>query len=431
MATLNLTNNAGGIIAAVNGSGVNLDGVNTNVIGNITNNFGATIKGGVSAGATDGDGDGVDVDGVVALFNSGDILGLGARGASNNAEGIATGGGSITNYATGRIIGSTLLADAPNGDSTRAGNGILVDDSNGGNAVAATMVDNYGLIQGKSGFGIKIIGTFADTITNRAGGTIHGAGTEAALQTGGGDDQLFNSGSIIGDNGNAIDLGAGNDLLRITGGAASITGNTSGGAGTNTLEVAPGTGNSFAYAGVLSNFETVNIQSGEVTLAGVSTYTGTTVVSGGLLILDGAGRLSTASSLQLDGGTLELANTAGVDAQTFAGLELSDSSVIDLALSALTFSTLGAVAGGETLTVTNWSDSLGYAFRFEGDVTGDAAFLALIAGTTIDGMAAAFHLDGFGFTDVVPVPLPAGAWLLLSGLGMMGALRRRRTAAPA
>ncbi|MDB6004274.1 MAG: choice-of-anchor protein, partial [Prosthecobacter sp.] len=173
---ITVTNNAGGMISAANGSGINIDGVFTGVTATVTNAQGATIQGGLLSNTTDGDGDGVDVDGLVTLQNSGDIFGFGAKGTGGNPEAISIGGGSITNYATGRIIGSSLLADAPNGDTAAEGHGILVDDSNGGNAIAAATVTNSGLIQGRSGFGIKMISTFANTVTNNAGGTIRGAG---------------------------------------------------------------------------------------------------------------------------------------------------------------------------------------------------------------------------------------------------------------
>ncbi len=62
------------------------------------------------------------------------------------------------------------MADAPNSEDGHAGNGILIDNSDGGAAVAATVITNYGLIQGKNGVGIQIVGSFADTITNNAGG---------------------------------------------------------------------------------------------------------------------------------------------------------------------------------------------------------------------------------------------------------------------
>ena len=42
-------------------------------------------------------------------------------------------------------------------------NGILVDDGAEGSGVAATTITNAGLIEGESGFGIKLIGNYADT----------------------------------------------------------------------------------------------------------------------------------------------------------------------------------------------------------------------------------------------------------------------------
>ncbi len=286
--SLTVNNTAGGLIQALNGSGLNVDGVNTSVTANVTNAFGATIQGGVLASTTEGDGDGIDVDGVLTLVNSGNILGLGAKGGTNNAEGIAAGGGSITNTATGQIVGSSLAADAPNGDPTRAGNGILIDNSNGGDAVAATTVDNHGLIRGKTGFGIRFIGGFADTITNHATGTIRGNGGGAVIQTGGGNDLVTNRGLIQADSGPAIDLEAGDDTLVIEGGSAAVIGNISGGTGNNTMTIDPGASNSFSFADSISNFNTVNIISGTVTLSGVNTYTGSTNVTGGKLLVNGS-----------------------------------------------------------------------------------------------------------------------------------------------
>ncbi len=322
---LTVTNN--GTIQGVNGSGLNVD-ANTSisspnsptlVIANVTNGVGGTIKGGVLAATTSGDGDGIDIDGVLTLNNSGDVLALGAKGLGsdggpNNADAIAMGGGSVTNTATGRIIGSTLAADAPNGDSTRAGNGILVDNSGGGNAFAATTVVNDGLIQGKSGIGIKIVGTFNDVITNNATGTISGNSTGATIQMGGGNDTLTNRGAITNTNSSAIDLEDGNDALVVEGGVASIAGNISGGNGTNAFTIKPGASNSFSYAGSLSNFSEVKVESGSVTFTGNNTYSGSTNVTGGTLLLIGGGTIGGGNVTVAAGATLDI---SGISDSTY------------------------------------------------------------------------------------------------------------------
>lgn len=413
--TITITNEAGGTIQALNGSGINIDGVFTSVKATVVNQLGAIIKGGVLAAATAGDGDGIDVDGILTLTNAGHILGLGAKGGTNNAEGIAAGGGSIVNLASGRIVGSTLLADAPNGDPTRAGNGILIDDSNGGPAVAATTIINSGLIQGVTGFAIKLIGTFANTITNLAGGVIEGAGTRAtsgaAVQTGNGNDTLVHAGTVIGHNGLAIDMQGGDNTLIIQGGAASFVGDVDGGAGgtSNLLRFALGAGNGFAYGDAFSNFQSVELESGQVTLGGVNDFSG--------------------AELRLAGGSLRIETPGEV---VFHRLSLLDDAVIDLAgVSALGFDELGTVVSGKTLSFIDADASRDYAFRFLGDLTGDGGFLALIGATTINGAAARYWFDG-SHTQIAQalqqVSEPATVAMLGFSLLLLVASRRRASA---
>ena len=322
---ITVNNNTGGVIAGVNGSGINIDGVSASVTANVTNQFGATIKGGVLAAATAGDGDGVDIDGVLTLNNSGDILALGAKGNGsdglpNGAQAVSIGGGTIVNNATGRIIGSTLLADAPGGDATRAGEGILSDNSSQGNAVAITTVTNDGLVQGRSGAAIRFISTFADSVTNNATGTIQGAGVGAAIQTGNGDNTVTNRGAIIGDNGSAINLQGGNDTLNLYTGS-SVAGAIDGGAGNDALHLL---GTASGALGAVSNIETLNVDAGHWVVNNAQSYSA-------------GGAIAVGASLQIDhssaafGGSFIVSGTLASDPSTlsFGDLNIDATGLID------------------------------------------------------------------------------------------------------
>ncbi|WP_411827261.1 beta strand repeat-containing protein [Luteolibacter sp. AS25] len=287
--SLTVRNNAGGEIIGVNGSGINTDGqLNVNNRVTVINEEGATIRGGVLSTATEGDGDGVDVDGVINLTNSGDILAFGAKGGSD-PEAIAAGGGTIINTATGRIIGSNKAYDGSVVDDSKDGHGILIDDSDVGNAVAPTTITNSGLIQGLSGYGIRLVGEHNDTFTNNAGGTIRGTdNTEVAavIRTGSGNDIVNNAGTISHDLGNlsgAINTEGGNDTVNITGNAASITGSIDGGTGTDALNIDLGSSSdTFSHSGAIKGFESVNVISGKATFNSAnSDYLGTTTIGGG------------------------------------------------------------------------------------------------------------------------------------------------------
>jgi hypothetical protein len=426
--TTSVTNNLGGIIKGDNGSGINLDGFNAKQTATVVNH------GTITGNGVTGDGDGIDVDGLITLTNTGLIKSINAFSATTPAqsEGVTVGGGTIINSGT-------IEGDVAAGNTNAAGRGITLAgvDTSGtpepiyGNSVITNQ--NGGLIKGQTDSAIVVGGAasgFTVTISNEAGGIIQGGGaTAAAIMTGSDNDTIFNAGAINGaSSGKAIDMGAGNNRLVITGGAASILGDISGGVGgSNTMTLSPGAGNSFGYAGSISNFNSVEVTGGNVTLSGVSTYTGTTLVSGGTLTLNGANRLSAASALSMNGGILALANPGGANAQTFASLSLSDNSTLDLALSSLSFNSLGTVGNGKTLTILDWSagTSPDYTIRLLGDLSTNAAFLLLIGATTIDGLSATYQFDGT-YTDIKPVPLPGTYALLLSGLGVVGAAVRRR-----
>ncbi|MBR0565909.1 PEP-CTERM sorting domain-containing protein [Azoarcus sp. L1K30] len=435
-ASVNFTTSVsnGGLIRGNNGAGINLDGFNAKQTATIINS--GTING---RGVT-GDGDGIDVDGLANITNTGTIRSLNAfsaGGAPAQSEAISIGGGTIIN--AGIIEG---LVEPGNANAVGRGISLLGNDIESG-PLAGTREAIYGnsivinqtggLIRGDSDSAIAVDGPasgYTVRVNNNAGATVMGGGaTYAAIRTGADNDTIVNAGTISGaSSGKAIDMGAGNNTLQVVGGAASILGNINGGSGgSNTMSIDPGTGGQFAYAGSISNFDSVEIRSGSVIFTGTSAYVGTTNISGGgKLTLDGANRLAADSGLALDGGTLEIANAVGIDGQTFGRLSLLDDSTIDLNFSALTINELDKVAAGKSLTIVDavTGPTSGYAFRLTGNLLADADFLALIANTTINGRAAAFWFDGI-YTDVGAVPEPGTLSMLFMGIMLLGATTLR------
>ena len=278
--TLSVTNQHNATIQGDDGAGINIDGFNANEVVTIQN------QGTITGNGVTGDGDGVDVDGIVNLTNTGVIQSFNAFSAvpGGASEGVTTGGGTITNSGT-------IEGDVADGNANAVGRGITlagVDTSGTPEPIYAnSVITNNGFIKGQTDSAIVVLGAasgFTVTINNERRGTIEGGGdTAAAIQTGADNDTLNNAGAVIADtSGKAIDLGDGDDTLNITGG--TIHGDISGGSGTNTCTIDPGLIHFFTYTGSISDFDSVEIKSGVVSFFGASSYTGTTTISGGILI---------------------------------------------------------------------------------------------------------------------------------------------------
>ena len=242
-----------GQITGRNGSGFGSDGDGTVI------NHG-TITGAYSGLQPNGDGDGVDIDKLAHIENYGTIQGVGAGGVdkngfANGSEGIALGGGYVLNAKDALISG--------------ANSAILVDDGSGGSGVAATTLENFGVIQGLDGFGVKFVGEFADSV--------------------------INGGTISGSDGLALDLGGGNDSLTLRNGSRFI-GVVDGGSGVDRVVMDDVAGGSF---GASRNFESLEVKQGAWTLTGSGDFSDGGAVRNGATLINQGG---IAGSLTVDAG---------------------------------------------------------------------------------------------------------------------------------
>ncbi len=425
--TMNVTNNAGGVIRGSNGSGLNIDGFNNRQLVTVTN-AGTIVGNGVT-----GDGDGVDVDGPVNLTNTGIIRSTNAVSAPAlglaYSEGISVGGGTIVNAGTIEGLVAAGNTNAVGRGITLAGNDLTNGAREGIYANASVTNQAGGLIRGDSDSAIVGSGNasgYTITINNNAGATILGGGaTNAAIRVLADNTVITNAGTINGaSSGKAIELGSGNNQVIISGGSAVVNGSINGGVGgANTMALNVGAGNSFAYAGSIANFNSVSFNSGAVTLTGQSSYTGATVLNGGSLSLVGADRIAAASALVLNGGLLNIVEIGS--GQTFASLSLENNSTIYYSNTPLTFSALGNIVTGKTLTLTDVFGGAGTALRFVGDISGNAGFLDLMGALRTSYGAFSYNFDGM-YTNVAQVPEPGTVALFGAGLILLGAARRQK-----
>ena len=280
--TMSVTNNASATIQGDNGSGINIDGFNANEVVTVVNHGTITGNGHDIGDAADHDGDGVDVDGLVHLTNTGTIRSINAFSQPADglafSEGITVGGGTIVN--SGTIEGSVAV-----GNTNAVGRGITLsgNDRPGGGRDPiygdATVTNQAGgLIQGDSDSGIAVVGANASghkvMIDDQAGATIKGGGTTAAAIDASNsfdDVTITNAGTIDGSSsGKALTLSqSSHNNVTISGGAASVLGDMDGGAGgVSKLTFDIGNGNSFSYTGAMSNFANTEVMSGRANLSG-------------------------------------------------------------------------------------------------------------------------------------------------------------------
>ena len=263
--------NSGSINAAsASGAGVDLAGG-----GSITNNSGGSISGGAFGVFTSG--------ALATVSNSGSISG-------SHGVGMAA-GGSVTNAASASITGLVAGVFAQGGAAT---------------------LSNAGSIVATAGAGADIEG--GGSITNLAGATISGSSFGVFLT--GGSGTVTNAGTISGGT-YAIDFaGSATNRLVVDPGAVFV--GKVGGSGTNTLELASGTGSiSGVGTGSFNNFQVVAVDIGASwTLNGANIAP--TILDNGTVSITGSLAVSTAidaSSTGLfqlgNGATFEVAAATG------------------------------------------------------------------------------------------------------------------------
>lgn len=237
-------------------------------------------KDGVISGTGDTaslDGDGVDMDYSVNLTNSGTII---AKDSFGSADGLAIGGGSVTN--TGTITAS-------NSNTNGHAYGILVDDSDGGNAFEAIRITNSGTIEGTgaNGVGIRIVSDKENYIS-------------------------MEGGTISGGSGQAVIMGSGDDVFSYSGG--TVNGSVDGGAGFNAMIFQPAE-TALTFSSDLKNFSSISIQGSplsrgaSVTLENLTITLDMASLSRDKPLFSLAGDSIAAGSLQFNNAVLQLTGT--------------------------------------------------------------------------------------------------------------------------
>jgi hypothetical protein len=433
--TMTVTNNVGATIQGDNGSGINIDGFKTasgfGTLETVTvYNYGAITGDGVT-----GDGDGIDVDGVLNLTNTGTIKSIDAQGSAS--EGLSVGGGTIIN--SGTIEGSVKAGNvtgAVGRGITLTGNDISPTERDPIYADAIVTNQAGGKIIGDTDSGIAVVGFTSSghtvTIDNQAGALIQGGGaTTGAIDASNSFDpvSITNAGTIDGSSsGKAIVLGGGDNTVTISGGAASVKGDMSGGVGgVNKLFFDIGHGNSFSYSGAVSNFATAEVKSGTANLGG--SISAPVTVDAGAYLSPGA---SGVGSLAVGGLTLTAGGGVVIDLDPAHGSSdvMTVNGAVALNGGNLILYLLSAPTPGESFNILLNDGSDGVSGEFSEGTYALGAF---------DGREYEFKIDyaynadgGLVGNDIrlTAVPEPA-TWVLmaLGGLIVMGARPLRRATA--
>lgn len=350
-----------GAIGTVSNAGLlqggKYDGVGLAAGGSVVNAASGTIVGGSNGVYVERAATGtVTNSGLIeAIAAGGAAVDLGAGGRVTNAVGATISGQDFGVFATGQagtvtnsgtIAGYHGIALEAGGSVTNNANCAIRGAVAGVFATgAAATIINSGTILASSVAGLDI--EAGGTITNKAGATISGKDFGVFLT--GGSGTIVNAGTISGNSYAVKFSGSGNDLLVVDPGAV-FTGGSGGGGGTNTIELAAGTGTvSGINGGSFFNFQNLTVATkGNWSLGGSNsiaslTSSGTLAIAGHLDVTSGVSAGSGAVFRLDTGSSLEVAGMLGkATPMQFLG---ASSLVIDNALSFGTNVGTGTYAG--------------------------------------------------------------------------------------
>ncbi|MBU1538463.1 MAG: hypothetical protein KKC29_02265 [Alphaproteobacteria bacterium] len=302
----------------------------------------------------------------LSVTNSGTISSTGAQQVAIYSGGAGTHATSVTNQAGGSIVGLIGLFNTGTG------------------------INTLDLQAGSSTGGVRSFAGGATT-ANLAG-TLVGA-YDAAVGAGATTLTLASTGSITG----AVTFGSGNDVFNWQGGTIGSTIN----AGTGSNDVfnsALGTGISGSLnLSNLSNFDSYNHQSGNLTLTGArATGPGWNLVPGSSLTLDGSLTVTTGTGYGItmngNGSPATVSILSGATLNAFVGVWFNTGG-------ANTFNNAGTVTGSNTGLLTN------------------GALTATNTGTITAGTDAAFG-TGFGLSTMTNSGILTGGSNATTGFGV-------------
>ena len=228
-----------------------------------TGNFGYTVTGDATIGAITVDGDGVTFDGVITQDTGATATFLTALdGAFVTLDANSFLSGGALDFTAGSFLDAQGLLIAAGGTADQ----MLVEGLSG-TVVTSSAIDLNGLY-------VNTGASFTGDVTLNDGGNIT---LDTSALFGGGSITLLGTGTIY----EALAPGAATGNAGIGDAIAIASGGT--------LILASDPGVAFAVGGPVTGAGSVLVNGGSVELTGVNTYTGSTAVQNGTLIVDGQG----------------------------------------------------------------------------------------------------------------------------------------------